>query len=434
MRFKVKLLWVLLVAISVVFAGHMSGCSKASQPYQSGKLYFSQKLYAKAAEQFEIAIQEDPETGRNYLELAKSYAELDQNEKAGANFKLAVEKDPSLKEDVRDAVQHYRADHYNHAVELMKDKSYGDAIAELQEAVFLDDSDPNQYINIGVCYSELKQTDLAVEYYEKALALSPEDEMARANLVGTFANQASEFRKEKSYDQAIDFYKKVLELYVEDESFDMNSASPAEINSRVAGDETGTGYLFELGVTYLDKAEEKDDADALEKASGIFKALYDANPADDDALYYFAYSKMVSKEYADAISAFGKLLDRSPREASYYMNMATAYVQAGGSDSDMQMKGVLYFALAKSLGSEDNKLPKSEFKNSSALEKKLGEKYSSWKGMKKVIDELGVPEDIYAYKESSGSDVESWFYWTQGKAAVFTNGIETGRIQFAPQE
>lgn len=434
MKSKVNPLWVLLVAVAVVFAGQMAGCSKASQPYQSGKLYFSQKLYDKAAEQFEAAVVEDPASGKNHLELAKCYAELDRNEEAGQNFRVAVEKEPTLKKEVKDAVQHYRADHYNRAVELMKEKSYGDAIAELQEAAYLDEKDPNQYINMGVCYSELKQTDLAVQYYEKALTLSPEDEMARANLVGTFANQAADFRKEKSYDQAIKFYMKVLGLTIDDEAFDVQTATPAELIARIKDDETAQGYLFDLGISYLDKAEDKKDEAALNDAADLFGAMYEANPADDDALYYFAYGKMVAEDYDAAISAFGQLLDRSPREATYYMNMATAYVKGGGSDTGMQMKGVLYFALARALGSDDNKLAKSAISNASALEKRLREKYSTWKDMKKVMDSLGVPEDVYAYKEDSGSDVESWFYWAKGEAAVFTNGYETGRISFAPQE
>lgn len=430
MRSRLDLLWVLFLAIAVVVVG----CSKASQPYQSGKLYFSQKLYDKAAEQFEIAVTEDPASGKNHLELAKCYAELDENEKAGKNFKLAVEKEPVLKKEVEDAVKHYRADHYNHAVELMKEKSYGDAIAELQEAIHLDDSDPNQYINMGVCYSELKQTDLAVQYYEKALTLSPDDEMARANLVGTFANQAAQFRKEKSYDEAIKFYRKVLELSIDDEAFDVENANGAQLMARVKGTEDGPGYLFDLGIAYLDLAEGKDDAAALGIASEIFEAMYEADPSDDDALFYLAYSKMVAEDYSGAIASYGKLLDRSPREATYYMNMATAYVKGGGSDNEMQMKGVLYFALAKALGSDNNKLAKSAFKDKSSLEKRVKDKYSTWKDMKKVMDGLGAPEDIYAYKEDSGSDVECWFYWSLGEAAVFTNGYETGKINFAPQE
>jgi tetratricopeptide (TPR) repeat protein len=430
MRSRVNLLWVLLLAVAIVAVG----CSKASQPYQSGKLYFSQKLYDKAAEQFELAVLEDPASGRNHLELAKCYGELDDNEKAGKNFKLAVEKEPILQKEVSDAVKHYRAEHYNHAVELMKEKSYGDAVAELQEAIYLDDTDPNQYINMGVCYSELKQTDLAVQYYEKALMLSPDDEMARANLVGTFANQAAEFRKEKSYDQATKFYRKVLELSIEDETFDAENASGAELMNKVKGDEDAIGYVFDLGITYLDMAEDTKDDATLAQASEIFGAMYEANPADDDALFYHAYSKMIAEDYAGAIGAYGQLLDRSPREATYYMNMATAYVKGGGSDNEMQMKGVLYFALAKALGSDNNKLAKKDFKDTSILEKRLKEKYSTWKDMKKVMDGLGAPEDIYAYQEDSGSDVECWFYWGLGEAAVFTNGYETGKINFAPQE
>jgi tetratricopeptide (TPR) repeat protein len=430
MRSRVSLLWVLLLAVAIVVVG----CSKASQPYQSGKLYFSQKLYDKAAEQFEQAVLEDPLSGKNHLELAKCYGELDQNEKAGENFRLAVQKEPALAKDVDNAVKHYRADHYNRAIEMMKEKNYTEAIAEFIEAEHLDDQDPNQYINMGVCYSELKQNDLAVEYYEKALTLSPDDEMARANLVGTFANQAAEFLKEKQYDQSIKFYRKVLELAVDDETFDTMNATGAELMERVSGDKDASGYVFDLGIAYLDKSEDTNDEDALKHASEIFGAMYEANPADDDALFYYAYGKMVAKDYSGAIASYGQLLDRSPREPMYYMNMATAYVKGGGADQDMQMKGVLYFALAKALGTDDNKLDKKDFKDTEALTNRVKGKYTTWNDMKKVMDGLGAPEDIYAYKEDSGADVECWFYWALGEAAIFTNGYETGKINFAPQE
>jgi hypothetical protein len=114
--------------------------------------------------------------------------------------------------------------------------------------------------------------------------------------------------------------------------------------------------------------------------------------------------------------------------------MATAYVKGGGGDADLRMKGILYFALARSLESEKNKLDHALVRNRSKLEERLKKQYRSWKDMKKILDSWGVPEDIYAYKEDTGSEVESWFYWTRGEAAVFTNGQETGRISFAPQE
>jgi tetratricopeptide (TPR) repeat protein len=434
MRCRVFFAWIIVPALVLAAGVSLDGCSKASQPYQSGRLYFSQKLFDKAAEQFELAVKEDPENGKNHFELAKTYAELDRNEEAGIEFKTAVEKDPTLKKDVQDAIQHYRADHFNSALSLIKDKAWGDAIAQLQESIYLDPDEPNQYINMGYCYSELGETDLAVSYYEKAMQLSPEDEKARTNLIATFVSQAADFREEKEYDQAIRFYRKVLELHLNDPSIDVAEASPKTLAEKTKGDDTGTGYLFDMGLTYLDKGESKNDKETLKTATEIFKAVFEANPADDDALYNYGYATMLGGDYARAIEIFGQLLDRRPREASYYMLMATCYVKSGSTEEEAKTNIVLYFAIANSLQSDQNRLRRSDYGDRRKHESRLKDKYRSWNDMKKALDSSGTPEDIYVYTDESGHEFETWFYWTMGEAVVFNDGAEYGRIRFAPQE
>ena len=434
MKSRVFFAWVLILAMAVTAGVYLEGCSKASQPYQSGRLYFSQKLYDKAAEQFELAVQEDPEDGKNHYELAKTYAELERNEEAGREFKIALEKTPALEKEVRDAIQHYRADHYNSALEFLRDKTWGEAIAQLQEAIYLDDTEPNQYINMGYCYSELGETEVAVSYYEKALTLSPEDDKARANLIATFAKQASDFREARDYDQAIRFYYKVLELQIGDESLDVATVPATVLAERTKADEVAAGYLFDLGLTYMDKAEKAKDMEAVPPAVDIFKALFDVNPADDDALYNYGYARMLGGECAEAIPLFGQLLDRRPKEASYYMLMATCYVKTGATDQETQTNIVLYFAIANSLQSDQNKLSPADFKDRTKHEGLLKGKYRSWQDMKKALDSSGTPEDIYTYTDESGHQFETWFYWSTGEAIVFNDGSEYGKIGFAPQE
>jgi tetratricopeptide (TPR) repeat protein len=436
MRYRIYFAWTLVLTLAFVSGVCLEGCSKASQPYQSGRLYFSQKLYDKAAEQFELAVREDPENGKNHYELAKTYAELERNEDAGKEFRIAAEKAPELKDEVADAIQHYRADHFNDALGLIKDKSWGEAIAQLQESMYLDPDEPNQYINMGYCYSELGETDLAVSYYETAMELSPEDDKARINLIATFAKQASDFRKQEDYVQSVRFYQKVLELHLNDETLDVEQAPASVLAQRTKGDEVATGYLFDLGLTYMDKAEKEKDEAAVKSAMDIFKAVFDNNPADDDALYNYGYTTMLSGNYPGAIEIYGQLLDRRPKEASYYMLMATCYVRSGSTESESQTNIVLYFAIANALQSDDNRMNPSDYRDRGSHESLLKSKYKGnrWNDMKKALDSSGTPEDIYVYTDESGHQFETWFYWTLGEAVVFSDGAEYGKISFAPQE
>jgi tetratricopeptide (TPR) repeat protein len=434
MRYRVYSMLALAVALVFTAGLCLEGCSKASQPYQSGRLYFSQKLYDKAAEQFELAVKEEPNNGKNHFELAKTYAELERNEDAGKEFQIAGEKDPSLKKEIDDAIQHYRADHFNDALSLMKDKSWGEAIAELQESIYLRPDEPNQYINMGYCYSELGETDLAVSYYEKAMQLSPQDEKARTNLIATFVKQASDFREQGEYAQAIKFYQKVLQLYLKDESLDVSQTPGSQLAGKTKGDEAGTGYLFDLGLTYMDMGEKGSVKEATERAADIFNGIFGANPADNDALYNYGYCEMLLGDYAEAISTFGKLLDRKPKEASYYMLMATCYVRTGATDKETQTNIVLYFAIANSLQSESNRMNPADYKDRSKHENFLKNKYRTWNDMKQTLDSFGTPEDIYTYTDESGHKFETWFYWTRGEAIVFNDGSQYGKINFAPKE
>jgi tetratricopeptide (TPR) repeat protein len=157
------------------------------------KANLAPEVIEKAATEFRLAIQKDPEDWW----LRWRYAEL----LAGD-----LKDDRAALEQCRLVLDHLPHFHIAHAQlgKLLSDTGQLDAaIAHYREAIRIKPTNANAHYNLGLAYQRQNKFDRAVEHYSKAVWFQPNHEGANTNL-GTVLYQQGEA------DRAVEIYRKAL--------------------------------------------------------------------------------------------------------------------------------------------------------------------------------------------------------------------------------
>ncbi len=138
-----------------------------------GAVYFQQKQFEIALEEFTEASKIDPGFGSAYNGLGLVHAALGQDDIANANFKKAIEIEPNNSES-----------HNNYGSFLCARNRIDESIKEFLAAVKnpLYATPVMAYTNAGICSMRKKDTVNAEVYLQKALQIDPLSNMAAYQL------------------------------------------------------------------------------------------------------------------------------------------------------------------------------------------------------------------------------------------------------------
>jgi len=94
---------------------------------------------------------------------------------------------------------------FDEAFSLMSSKSYPEAIDLFSSLIKIDPKHVACHGNIGICYSQMGKKALAIQYFDKALELDPDYELALVNKVIT--EKLEEGEKLNSEMKRVEYYK-----------------------------------------------------------------------------------------------------------------------------------------------------------------------------------------------------------------------------------
>ncbi len=94
---------------------------------------------------------------------------------------------------------------FDQAFTLMSEKNYEQAISSFSSLLAVDATHVASHGNIGICYSQLGQRDLAIEFFDKALELDPNYELALFNKTIIEGQEESEIIGSEM--QSMEYYK-----------------------------------------------------------------------------------------------------------------------------------------------------------------------------------------------------------------------------------
>ena len=164
--------------------------------------YFKMREYEKSVVDRRRAVELEPKNPNNYKEygsIGEAFQQLGRNDSAFVYFDRAIELNPGYAEalnnrgvtkmlvgDLAGAVADfsrvialnpgYRAAYANRASAYVNQREYEKSIADSRRAIELEPTNPNndrEYGSIGGAFQQLKRSDSAYIYFDRAIALNP---------------------------------------------------------------------------------------------------------------------------------------------------------------------------------------------------------------------------------------------------------------------
>ena len=428
-----------IVSVAGPVAAEKINCSNE---YRSGKLYFSQELFKKAVEHFDLACEVCPDKaeyrGRYAMALCQYGSErltsalieildpemkrvaldsvVEMYSKAGDQFDAMVSLDDGkkAKKFVRENRKHFWVDRYNAGLKRYNDKEYETAELEFRLARNLDSKNVKAFSQGAIALIALdKKLDAAV-LVKEGLAVDPEDERLNSLLEQIYIDVARELTVASEAEgdaakavEAVDYLDKVLQ--------------------RRGGSDPD--LFFERGVALLSAgtAESQDTTeDGESKATELFMEAADnfgkaaeLVPPEGDNLDFHTAARfnqiqalLNAKNCEMGIEAIKKYLTLNYQESGIWQSWAVCL-----SLEDNSTGAVAALMASKSLAGDEISV---DDVISNAKEDE-----------KQAFDTLGRPVSVFTYQESgSGNQINTWFWPEKKKAMSFILGVKNGEMSW----
>ncbi len=233
-----------------------------------GEAYKADGQSDEAIAAYQKAVAANSYNWLNHIALGKGYLELGDTAKALPEFQKVTELAPDNPLGFGDIGSVY-----------MREGKWSEAIAEYQKSLALAPG-ADTYSNLGTGYFFLKNYDQATKMYEKAVEMTPNDEVLLGNL-------GDSYRWSGHSDQAAVAYNKAISLAFQELQVNPRSAS-------IMGD---------LGLLYAKKGDATNALQYTNQARAI-------NPNDLQLMYYEAQVKTLIGKPEEALKALRMALEK----------------------------------------------------------------------------------------------------------------------------
>jgi len=159
--------------------------------------------YKLAIHDFDAAIQIDPKEVAAYVNRGNSYAGLGDDNRAIQDYDQAIKIDPQL-------AQAYN----NRGLSYATLQDYPRALDDYTYAIQIDPHDEDPYNNRGVCYATLGNYSRAIQDYDKAIKINPQDASAYINRGNAYSGLGNERKAIEDYTIAIELIPEEPGAYV----------------------------------------------------------------------------------------------------------------------------------------------------------------------------------------------------------------------------
>ncbi|MCD6336031.1 MAG: tetratricopeptide repeat protein, partial [Candidatus Latescibacteria bacterium] len=183
------------------------GCGKTSVDRQAvhrcndlGVAYMEQHNYYAASQEFEKALELDPDYAIGRINLGIAYFALSMYAEADAEFEKALTLDPK---------NPYA--HFNLGLVSKVQGEYEQAGKAFEEVLKVDSEDPFVHYNLGIVFSKQGRHTEAIREYRRVIALDP-------NNVSAYYNLAGELRRAKKPEES----KEVLAVFTKKRASGLN--------------------------------------------------------------------------------------------------------------------------------------------------------------------------------------------------------------------
>ncbi|MFN7218550.1 tetratricopeptide repeat protein [Microcystis sp.] len=330
-----------------------------------GILYRRQQKYELALDDYNKAIELNPNHANAYNNRGNLYKDLQKYDLALADYDKAIEINPNFAilyynrgglyynqqkyelalSDINKAIElnpNYAEAYYNRGNIYYDLQKYELALSDINKAIELNPNYAEAYNNRGLLYTDLQKYDLALSDYSKAIDINP-------NLAEAYVNRGVLYRLQEKYDLALSDYSKAI-----------------EINRNLAGTYYNRGVLYhnqqkyDLALADYDKAIELNHnyAEAYYNRGNLYYNLrkydlalsdyskaIDINPNDASAYNNRGVLYFGQKKYELALSDYNKAIEINPNLAQAYLGRGGLYAILGQPEKakiDLQQAAILF--------------------------------------------------------------------------------------------
>lgn len=479
-RDRQGLLLVLLVGLSAAAArpgwagdeGEKNLTPKAH--FMSGKLYFNQKVYDKAEEQFAAAAAGDSTNGEYrslwataICELAKSrldattkISDRDQKlaavrsigsllKRAAGEFDNAVSLDPKSQADPAETNRrHYWVDLYKAGGAALTDRRFEEAVDLYRLTTVLDPREPVGFFQVAYTYAQLGEIRRGVSLAEssKVMARTRIGELGDCSQFKSIKKKGDCRRQIEDMEKTIrnvDGFTRKFNYDLGNEAFD-RSGQETDVTKQLGALDEAIGFytaaleqdpsLFyariNMGKAWFEKGRLLGEArgaaatSAYQEAGKILLAVADDDSVDADkrreSLFTAAQAQINARDWPKATALLKRYIDLNPRDGEPYASTGQSLY-----NDNQRLEGVAYYMMSNALSPKAEITPVTQSVNTA---KNL---YSN-AGMGKALAEMGEPSEVRTVveKEQGGREVTTWIWWSQGKAQHFVKGEAVGQVTF----
>jgi len=155
-----------------------------------GNAYAKSNKHEKAIEDYNKAIELNPDDATAYNNRGNTYAKSNKHEKAIEDYNKAIELNPD-----------YATAYNNRGAAYAKSNKHEKAIEDYNKAIELNPDDATAYNNRGAAYAKSNKHEKAIEDYNKAIELNPDFSEIHANRgityskIGKYEESARDLKK-----------------------------------------------------------------------------------------------------------------------------------------------------------------------------------------------------------------------------------------------
>lgn len=391
--------------------------------------------FRRARDTFRKAVQELPNSGEARKWLGQTYAELGLPDSATYWLADAVKTDSLYKKEIRDIREHYWSVNVNAGQASAKaaaeaataenpakaDSLYRRALRDYRKAMIYAPGRSETFYNSGIAYNNLGMVDSTLIAFGRAQELAPNDARIHTLRIAVLKREGDRLIAEAQTKSEASDTTGATAAYEGSQSYFQQALDlkPADANL--------VFYLnWYMGVSSYELAnlhrgeKNREQRDQLVSAAvSYYENVLKDDPTYLDVLYNLYVILKEKGETQKALEIAKRMVDLRPKEFSYW----GLY---GGAQSMAKNKDRVYgpTAIREALKRGDKVEPATAQGRATAA--------GPSSDMMRRFRENGAPDEIRAFKDLQGNELENWFYWARGTAYGFGDGSERYAEAFAP--
>ncbi|MCX5922288.1 MAG: tetratricopeptide repeat protein [Candidatus Dependentiae bacterium] len=259
---------------------------------------------------------------QEYLDLAKTYAKHNNQNKALEYYQKALTENPTNFEAC-----------FNSASIFYSQDNPTNAIIFYKKAIALNPNSPAAWFNVGMSYNQDGNTDQAMVAFKKTIELNPSHSKAHQHLASIYEKQKNiplalvHNKISLTFDpNNVETLRKTANLLKQSDNFE--EAIPL-FQRALASDPKNIHTMLDLANTY-------NMIDDLDAALTWYQQILEINPAINEARYNYAFTLKKQGHFIQAMEIYKELIAIKPTYAQPHFSLSLAYLSLGDFEHGWQ--------------------------------------------------------------------------------------------------